>query len=146
MISQQEEEQEPEEERGENLASGASDYGHPNLKNLERFVPPGLNIEHIKDGKTNRKDVPGKKAELAILIQLGLMGAGTPTAEQRIMARSAEFVGEAMIDRSEDGFERKAGISTIDYNYVHESAQKQPGFWSRLRHPNGGGKKEEPLR
>ena len=131
------------EERGEGLTSGAKDFDHPNREALEAFVPPTLNLEHITQGNTPAKEVPIKKADLDIIIQMGLIGIGTPTAEDRILAKSAQFVGDSMIDLSRDGFNAKVGISTVEYNIASDTTKKGGGFFNRVRHPFGGGQPQQ---
>ena len=129
----------PQEERGENLTSGATDFDHKNLGRMERHLLISLNLEHDIYGKTNSKDIPKKKARVGTLAAMALVAMGDPTAEAVLEVQSAEYVADSMIDRGENGFERKAGISTQSFNYTIDGSRGGGGFWHRVRHPSGGG-------
>ena len=133
----------PQEERGENLTSGAGDFDHKNLPKLERHFLPSLNLEHLKNGKTNTKDIPKVKARIATMIEMDLIAAGEPTAEYELEAQSTEFVADRLVDLSENGFNAKVGISSQTYNYTIDGARQSGGLFHRLRHPLGGGQPQQ---
>ena len=132
------------EERGENLASGNQDFDHPNLKRLERHFLPTLNLEHLKNGKTNTKDIPRVKAKIGVLAEMALIGVGDPTAKTELEVQSMEFVADALVDMNENGFNAKVGISTQTFNYNVDSTKQGGGFFHRIRHPLGGGQQQTP--
>jgi hypothetical protein len=132
------------EDRGENLTSGDKDFDSPTLKRLERHFPPSLNLEHIKYGKINTKDIPKVKAKIGVLAGMALIAAGEPTAQIELEVESMEFVANRLVDLAENGFNAKVGISTQTFNYNMDSTKQGGGVFHRIRHPLGGGQQQTP--